>query len=265
MTAAIAERAGGSPDIPIVTRNIHKSYGSLQVLKGIDLTVHAGEALTILGPSGGGKSTLLRTLNCLECIDEGSIELFGVPIGFETRRGKTTPLSERRIARQRREIGMVFQSFNLFENMTAEQNVAAGPIHTLNEDKQESLAKARELLCMVGLGDKFGHYPSQLSGGQQQRVAIARALAINPRIMLFDEPTSALDPEMVKEVLEVMIRLREEGMTMVVVTHEMGFARAAADRVVFVADGTIIEDAPPERFFTDPAHPRTRQFLSRIL
>lgn len=259
------ERAYSPEETPIIARGVKKSYGSHQVLKGVNITVHPGETVAVLGPSGGGKSTLLRTLNCLETIDDGSIQVFGDTIGLETRHGKTVQLPERRIALQRRAIGMVFQSFNLFDNMTAEENVAAGPMHTLKQGKEQSLAKANDLLRMVGLGDKSGHYPSELSGGQQQRVAIARALALNPRIMLFDEPTSALDPEMVKEVLDVMIRLREEGMTMVVVTHEMGFARAAADRVVFVADGTIIEEAPPDEFFTNPQQPRTRQFLSRIL
>ncbi|NIL74052.1 Glutamine transport ATP-binding protein GlnQ [Rhodococcus sp. B10] len=241
-----------------------KAYNDLVVLDGIDFSVRRGEVVLLLGPSGSGKSTLLRTLNCLETIDSGTVRVCGEVMGFSddaTRR----PLSESRLAKQRHHTGMVFQSFNLFPMMTAVENVAAGPRHVLGISKDQARSEALSLLDMVGLGDKGDNYPSQLSGGQQQRVAIARALAMKPKVMLFDEPTSALDPEMVNEVLDVMIRLRDEGMTMVVVSHEMGFARAAADRVVFMSDGRIVEDAPPNEFFTNPKNPRTRQFLSRIL
>lgn len=248
----------------IDVRGMTKAYNDLVVLDGIDFSVRSGEVVLLLGPSGSGKSTLLRTLNCLETIDSGIVRVCGEVMGFSddaTRR----PLSESRLAKQRHHTGMVFQNFNLFPMMTAVENVAAGPRHVLGTSKDQARSEAMSLLDMVGLGDKGDNYPSQLSGGQQQRVAIARALAMKPKVMLFDEPTSALDPEMVNEVLDVMIRLRDEGMTMVVVSHEMGFARAAADRVVFMSDGRIVEDAPPNEFFTNPKNPRTRQFLSRIL
>ncbi|RRQ28579.1 amino acid ABC transporter ATP-binding protein [Rhodococcus sp. Eu-32] len=248
----------------IDVRGMTKAYNDLIVLDGTDFSVRRGEVVLLLGPSGSGKSTLLRTLNCLETIDSGTVRVCGEVMGFSddaTRR----PLSESRLAKQRHHTGMVFQSFNLFPMMTAVENVAAGPRHVLGTSKEQARSEAMALLDMVGLGDKGDNYPSQLSGGQQQRVAIARALAMKPKVMLFDEPTSALDPEMVNEVLDVMIRLRDEGMTMVVVSHEMGFARAAADRVVFMSDGKIVEDAPPNEFFTNPKNPRTQQFLSRIL
>jgi polar amino acid transport system ATP-binding protein len=249
----------------VEARQVRKSYGGVEVLKGIDLTVRQGEVVLVLGPSGGGKSTFLRTLNHLETPDSGTVRICGERIGYGERGGRQLALRERRIAVQRRRTGMVFQQFNLFPNMTALDNVASGPVHVNGVSKSEARGAARELLAMVGLADKTASYPAQLSGGQQQRVAIARALAMRPELLLFDEPTSALDPEMVGEVLDVMVRLREEGMTMIVVSHEMGFARAAADRVVFIADGTVVEDKSPDLFFSAPEHERTRQFLDRIL
>nr|WSY49431.1 amino acid ABC transporter ATP-binding protein [Streptomyces sp. NBC_00886] len=245
----------------VEARQVRKSYGGVEVLKGIDLTVRRGEVVLVLGPSGGGKSTFLRTLNHLETPDSGTVSICGERIGY----GERGALRERRIAVQRRRTGMVFQQFNLFPNMTALDNVASGPVHVNGVSKAEARVAAGELLVMVGLADKTGSYPAQLSGGQQQRVAIARALAMRPELLLFDEPTSALDPEMVGEVLDVMVRLREEGMTMIVVSHEMGFARAAADRVVFISDGQVVEDKAPDLFFSAPEHERTRQFLDRIL
>jgi polar amino acid transport system ATP-binding protein len=266
-TVPATERPTAQPTAPAVVEalGVHKSFGPTHVLKGIDLTVRQGEVVLVLGPSGGGKSTFLRTLNHLEGIDAGTVRICGEPIGYEERAGRRSPLRERRVAVQRRRTGMVFQQFNLFPNMTALDNVAAGPVHVHRTARQAARAEARELLAMVGLADKADNYPSQLSGGQQQRVAIARALAMRPELLLFDEPTSALDPEMVREVLDVMVRLREEGMTMVVVSHEMGFARAAADRVVLISDGVVVEDKSPDVFFTAPEHERTRQFLGRIL
>ncbi len=248
----------------IEVRNMTKAYNDLVVLDDIDFAVEKGEVVLLLGPSGSGKSTLLRTLNCLETIESGTVRVCGEMMGFSDD-GKRTPLSEAQIAKQRHHTGMVFQNFNLFPMMTALENVASGPRYVLGTAADTARSRAQELLDMVGLADKGENYPSQLSGGQQQRVAIARALAMKPEVMLFDEPTSALDPEMVNEVLDVMLRLRDEGMTMVVVSHEMGFAKAAADRVVFMSDGKIVEDAPPQQFFDHPEHPRTRQFLSRIL
>ncbi|KIQ20051.1 arginine ABC transporter ATP-binding protein [Rhodococcus sp. MEB064] len=248
----------------IDVQDMTKAFNDLVVLDGIDFRVAKGEVVLLLGPSGSGKSTLLRTLNCLETIESGTVRVCGELMGFSDD-GKRTPLSESSIARQRHYTGMVFQNFNLFPMMTALDNVAAGPRHVLGTPKDKARLQAQELLTLVGLGDKSENYPSQLSGGQQQRVAIARALAMKPEVMLFDEPTSALDPEMVKEVLDVMLRLRDEGMTMVVVSHEMGFARAAADRVVFMSDGRIVEDAAPNEFFDNPRNERTKQFLSRML
>ncbi|TSD44717.1 amino acid ABC transporter ATP-binding protein [Rhodococcus sp. KBS0724] len=245
--------------------NMIKSFNDVRVLDGIDFSVSTGEVVLLLGPSGSGKSTLLRTLNCLEVIDSGIVEVCGESMGYVDSNGKRRLRTEAQIAKQRHNTGMVFQNFNLFPMMTAMENVAAGPRHVQGVAKDEARAQALELLDLVGLSDKADNYPSQLSGGQQQRVAIARALAMKPSVMLFDEPTSALDPEMVKEVLDVMVRLRDEGMTMVVVTHEMAFARAAADRIVFMSDGKIVEDAAPDQFFDNPQNPRTRQFLGQIL
>jgi len=249
----------------VSARGIHKYYGHNHVLKGIDLDVRASEVVTILGPSGGGKSTFLRTLNALELPDAGQVEIEGEPFAVPSPFKRKLGIGSARIAHQRRRVGMVFQQFNLFPHLTALQNVASGPMFTLGIDRATAMEEGRALLEMVGLGEKVDSYPDRLSGGQQQRVAIARALAMKPRVLLFDEPTSALDPEMVSEVLDVMVRLSTEGITMIVVTHEMGFAKAAADRVVFMADGIIVEEAPSSEFFTNPREERTRRFLEKLL
>lgn len=244
---------------------VRKSYGHHEVLKGVDLKVRRGQVVCLLGPSGAGKSTFLRCLNHLETIDAGEVWVDGRPIGFELRNGRLYELRERDVAKQRRDIGMVFQRFNLFGHRTALENVTEGPVRVLgvapNVAREEGLA----LLDRVGLGDRGDAYPAQLSGGQQQRVAIARSLAMKPKLMLFDEPTSALDPELVGEVLAVMNTLVDDGMTMVVVTHEIGFAAEAADEIVFMADGSVVETGAPERILKTPEHDRTRQFLARVL
>ncbi|GAA2341121.1 MULTISPECIES: amino acid ABC transporter ATP-binding protein [Streptomyces] len=245
--------AVGEPLIEL--RGVNKHFGALHVLRDIDLTVGRGEVVVVIGPSGGGKSTLIRTINRLETVQSGSIVVDGRPL----------PEEGKELARLRAEVGMVFQSFNLFAHRTVLANVMLGQVKVRRRDKQDAERRARELLGRVGLADQAGKYPAQLSGGQQQRVAIARALAMDPQVMLFDEPTSALDPEMINEVLEVMRQLAQEGMTMVVVTHEMGFARSAANRVVFMADGGIVEDRTPEEFFRAPESERARDFLSKIL
>ncbi|MEU2788109.1 amino acid ABC transporter ATP-binding protein [Streptomyces sp. NPDC007100] len=242
-------------DALIELRGVNKHYGKLHVLQDIDLTVGRGEVVVVIGPSGSGKSTLCRTINRLEPIESGTITLNGHPL----------PEEGRELARLRAEVGMVFQSFNLFAHKTVLANVMLAPVKVRKRKKDEAEARARQLLERVGLAAHAGKYPAQLSGGQQQRVAIARALAMEPQALLFDEPTSALDPEMINEVLEVMQQLAQEGMTMVVVTHEMGFARSAANRVVFMADGRIVEDRTPEEFFTAPASERAKDFLSKIL
>ncbi|GLY30285.1 arginine ABC transporter ATP-binding protein [Kineosporia sp. NBRC 101731] len=234
---------------------VNKHFGALHVLRDINLTVTAGEVVVVIGPSGSGKSTLCRTINRLETIDTGTIELDGRPLPEE---GKA-------LANLRSDVGMVFQSFNLFAHKTVLENVTLGPIKVRKAKKADAEQQALALLERVGVATQKDKYPAQLSGGQQQRVAIARALAMKPKVMLFDEPTSALDPEMINEVLDVMTSLAKEGMTMVVVTHEMGFARRAADRVVFMADGQIVEQAPPSTFFTSPSSDRARDFLSKIL
>ncbi|MCP9205869.1 amino acid ABC transporter ATP-binding protein [Streptomyces cucumeris] len=239
----------------IEMREVNKYFGALHVLQDIDLTVGRGEVVVVIGPSGSGKSTLCRTINRLETIQSGSIAVDGRPL----------PEEGKELARLRAEVGMVFQSFNLFAHRTVLDNVMLGQQKVRKRAKRESEQRARELLERVGLADQAPKYPAQLSGGQQQRVAIARALAMDPKVMLFDEPTSALDPEMINEVLEVMQQLARDGMTMVVVTHEMGFARSAANRVVFMADGRIVEDRIPEEFFSAPATERARDFLSKIL
>ncbi|GGR98003.1 arginine ABC transporter ATP-binding protein [Streptomyces aureoverticillatus] len=239
----------------IELRDVNKYYGELHVLQDIDLTVGKGEVVVVIGPSGSGKSTLCRTINRLETIQSGRIRLDGQPLPEE---GKA-------LARLRSEVGMVFQSFNLFAHKTVLQNVSLGQVKVRGRKKDEADRRSRELLERVGLASQAAKYPAQLSGGQQQRVAIARALAMDPKVMLFDEPTSALDPEMINEVLEVMQQLARDGMTMVVVTHEMGFARSAANRVVFMADGRIVEDRTPEDFFTHPESERAKDFLSKIL
>jgi polar amino acid transport system ATP-binding protein len=244
---------------------LHKSFGSLDVLKGIDLNVQQGQKISLIGPSGSGKTTLLRCVNYLEEPTKGDIYIDNELIGQRLVGTRKVPMSDKELARMRAEIGMVFQRFNLFPHMTALQNIIEAPIQVLGVSKAQALEHARQLLKQVGLADKADHYPSMLSGGQQQRVAIARALAMKPQAMLFDEPTSALDPETVGEVLQVMKQLAEQGMTMVVVTHEMGFAREVADRVVVLDQGELIEQGPPEQIFSAPSHPRTRAFLSRVL
>ncbi|MEU4966618.1 amino acid ABC transporter ATP-binding protein [Streptomyces smyrnaeus] len=244
------------PAEPLIElRGVNKHYGTLHVLRDIDLTVGRGEVVVVIGPSGSGKSTLCRTINRLETVGSGTITLAGRPL----------PAEGRELARLRTEVGMVFQSFNLFAHKTVLANVALAPMKVRGKKKDEAHAQARELLRRVGLVEHAHKYPAQLSGGQQQRVAIARALAMDPQALLFDEPTSALDPEMISEVLEVMQQLARDGMTMVVVTHEMGFARSAANRVVFMADGRIVEDRSPEEFFTAPRSERAKDFLSKIL
>jgi polar amino acid transport system ATP-binding protein len=244
---------------------LRKSFGHTEVLRGVDLEVRRGQVVCLLGPSGAGKSTFLRCLNHLETIDAGQVWVDGKPIGFELRGGKLHELREREVARQRRDIGMVFQRFNLFGHRTALENVTEGPIQVLRVAPDVARKEGLALLDRVGLADRGDAYPAQLSGGQQQRVAIARSLAMKPKLMLFDEPTSALDPELVGEVLAVMNSLAREGMTMVVVTHEIGFAAEAADEIVFMADGSIVETGPPERVLKQPQHERTRQFLARVL
>ncbi len=245
---------------------IHKWFGRLHVLDDVSLEVTAGEVVVIIGPSGSGKTTLLRCMNHLERINQGRLLVNGHLIGYrETPKGGLAEDSESQIARQRQEIGFVFQQFNLFPHLTAVQNVALAPVRVRKTARTQALGQARALLARVGLDDKCDTYPRQLSGGQQQRVAIARALAMRPRLMLFDEPTSALDPEMVGEVLEVMRELASDGMTMVVVSHEMGFARGVADRVIMMDQGRIIETGAPGQVLDQPAHERTRAFLSKVL
>jgi ABC-type polar amino acid transport system ATPase subunit len=245
--------------------DVHKFFGAHHVLRGISLTVVRGEVVVLVGPSGSGKTTFLRCLNHLETIDGGRVTVCGDLVGYREVDGRLTPLRDREIARRRRQIGMVFQQFNLFPHLTALENVMAGPLHVLRTAPAAARAEAMRLLAQVGLPDKANAYPAELSGGQQQRVAIARALAMSPRLILFDEPTSALDPEMITDVLDVMVTLSRAGMTMIVVTHEMGFARAAADRVVFMDDGQVVEAAPPKDFFATPRSERTKAFLGKIL
>lgn len=251
----------------IQIRGVHKFFGDLHVLRGIDLDIANGEVCVIMGPSGSGKSTLLRCLNQLETISAGEIFIDGELLGYrkDPSTGVLYDLTDKQIASQRSQIGMVFQRFNLFPHMTALENVMEGPIQVLGRPKAEVTRDAQEYLELVGLGDRLNHYPSQLSGGQQQRVAIARALAMKPELMLFDEPTSALDPELVGEVLSVMQDLAKAGMTMVVVTHEVGFAREVADHVVFMDGGTIVEEGSPEDVIVNPQNPRTQEFFSKVL
>ncbi|MET9594075.1 amino acid ABC transporter ATP-binding protein [Streptomyces sp. NPDC047737] len=250
-----AEDAAPAGDDLVVLSNVNKHFGALHVLQDIDLTIASGEVVVVIGPSGSGKSTLCRTINRLETIDSGAISIDGKPL----------PQEGKELARLRADVGMVFQSFNLFAHKTVLENVMLGQVKVRRTDKKLAEEKARALLDRVGVGVQADKYPAQLSGGQQQRVAIARALAMDPKVMLFDEPTSALDPEMINEVLEVMQQLAREGMTMVVVTHEMGFARSAANRVVFMADGKIVEEATPDQFFSAPRSDRAKDFLSKIL
>ena len=252
-------------EVLLEATNIHKRFGLLDVLKGVDLTVCRGEVMCIIGPSGSGKSTLLRSLNHLEQIDTGTVVVDGELIGYRRKNNKYVTLSEKILAKQRAQIGMVFQSFNLFPHMTVLENVIEAPIGVLGQPRKKAIESARELLARVGLADKVDVYPRQLSGGQQQRVAIARALSMKPKLMLFDEPTSALDPELVGEVLAVMKDLAEGGLTMVVVTHEIGFAREVADTLVFMDDGMIVERGSPRDIIANPQHPRTMDFLSKVL
>ncbi|HSE81001.1 MAG TPA: amino acid ABC transporter ATP-binding protein [Gaiellaceae bacterium] len=249
----------------VKAERVRKRFGRLEVLKGVSLKVQPREVVCILGPSGSGKSTFLRCVNHLEKIDAGRLWVDGELVGYRQAGAKLYELRDAEVCSERSRIGMVFQSFNLFGHMTALENVVEAPIHVQQVPKAKALEHGRELLERVGLADKLDNYPAQLSGGQQQRVAIARALAMRPKLMLFDEPTSALDPELVGDVLDVMRGLARDGMTMIVVTHEIGFAREAADRVAMMDDGRIIENGTPERFFGQPQHERTKQFLSKIL
>jgi glutamate transport system ATP-binding protein len=251
--ATTTTRGTGRPLVSL--RGVNKHFGSLHVLRDIDLDIAPGEVVVVIGPSGSGKSTLCRTINRLEPIDSGTIEIDG----------KELPAEGKELARLRSDVGMVFQSFNLFAHMSVLDNVTLGPIKVRGKKKSEAEKRGRELLERVGIASQADKVPGQLSGGQQQRVAIARALAMDPKVMLFDEPTSALDPEMINEVLDVMTALAREGMTMVVVTHEMGFARRAADRVVFMDAGAVVEEATPEEFFSAPKTERAQDFLSKIL
>ncbi len=264
----ILDVLGASPpaaDTVVQASDVHKSFGRLHVLKGMSLEVKRQEVVVIIGPSGSGKTTFIRCINHLEKIQQGRIFVNGHLIGYREVGGKLVEDKEKNIARQRQEIGMVFQRFNLFPHLTALGNVIEAPIQVRRMPREEAARVGRDLLDRVGLAAKVDAYPGQLSGGQQQRVAIARALAMNPALLLFDEPTSALDPEMIGEVLEVMKRLAGDGMTMIVVSHEMGFAREAADRVVMMDDGQIVEEGPPRTLFADPQHERTRAFLSKIV
>jgi len=242
-----------------------KSFGALQVLKGVTLSVDRGQVLVLVGPSGSGKSTFLRCINHLETVTAGRLYVDDELVGYREARGKLYEMSPREAAKQRRDIGMVFQHFNLFPHRTALDNIIESPVHVKGAKKAEALSRARELLGTVGMSDKADAYPAQLSGGQQQRVAIARALAMDPKLMLFDEPTSALDPELVGEVLAVMKKLASEGMTMIVVTHEMGFAREVADELVFMDGGVIVESGPPREVLAKPQHDRTKAFLSKVM
>ncbi|MCX4965252.1 MULTISPECIES: amino acid ABC transporter ATP-binding protein [unclassified Streptomyces] len=254
VTKAAEDAAPAANDL-VVLSNVNKHFGALHVLQDIDLTIARGEVVVVIGPSGSGKSTLCRTINRLETIDSGAISIDGKPL----------PQEGKELARLRADVGMVFQSFNLFAHKTVLENVMLGQTKVRRTDRKAAEEKARTLLDRVGVGVQADKYPAQLSGGQQQRVAIARALAMDPKVMLFDEPTSALDPEMINEVLEVMQQLARDGMTMIVVTHEMGFARSAANRVVFMADGKIVEEASPDQFFSNPRSDRAKDFLSKIL
>jgi polar amino acid transport system ATP-binding protein len=249
----------------VIARGVRKSFGGQEVLRGIDLEVAPNEVLSIIGPSGSGKSTFLRCINHLERVDGGELEVDGELVGYRRHGGKLHELRESEVAKRRAGIGMVFQRFNLFPHMTALDNVAAAPVVVKKEAKATAREHAKRLLERVGLGEKADAYPAQLSGGQQQRVAIARALAMRPKLMLFDEPTSALDPELVGEVLDVMRDLARDGMTMVVVTHEIGFAREVADKLVFMDAGAVVEAGRPKEVLAQPRHERTREFLRRLL
>ncbi|WP_353650951.1 amino acid ABC transporter ATP-binding protein [Nakamurella sp. A5-74] len=261
MTAAVDSSTRPMVEI----RSVHKAFGDLEVLRGIDLDIPAGSVTVILGPSGSGKSTLLRSINHLEKLDSGSISVDGSLIGYKPRRGRLYELREKEILEQRSEIGFVFQNFNLFGHLTVLENVVEAPISAQRRKRSEVEALALELLERVGVREKAHDYPRRLSGGQQQRVAIARALALQPKLILFDEPTSALDPELVGEVLDVIVDLARSGTTLVVVTHEIGFARQVADTVVFIDEGRIIESGTPSAVIDNPQHERTRAFISKVL
>ncbi|PRI10144.1 amino acid ABC transporter ATP-binding protein [Leucobacter massiliensis] len=267
---AAADSAAGTPAARppaglVQITGVHKSYGEHEVLHGITLTVQPGQVVALLGPSGSGKSTLLRAINHLETIDRGEITIDGEFIGYEQRGDRLIELPEKRVLERRTRVGMVFQNFNLFPHLTALENIAEAPIALKRAGKAQATARARELLARVGLADRGGHYPRQLSGGQQQRVAIARALALDPDVLLFDEPTSALDPELVGEVLQVIRDLARGGTTLIIVTHEIGFAAEVADHVVFLDGGRIVEQGPPERVLRDPEHARTQEFLDWVI
>ena len=255
----------GSDTLMVHAENVHKSFGSVDVLTGVDLTVRPGEVCCVIGPSGSGKSTFLRCINHLEKIDAGRIRVDGELVGYRQRRGRLHELPAREVAAQRQQIGMVFQQFNLFPHLTALDNVMEAPLRVRRQPRPAVRELAAALLDRVGLADRAGAYPGQLSGGQQQRVAIARALAMRPKLMLFDEPTSALDPELVGEVLDVMRDLARDGMTMIVVTHEIGFAREVGDSLVFMDGGVVVESGVPRQVLADPRHDRTRAFLSKVL
>jgi polar amino acid transport system ATP-binding protein len=263
ITARTTAPAGARTAVEI--RRVHKSFGHLKVLDGVDLTIGEGTVTAVLGPSGSGKSTLLRTINHLERPDSGYVRVYDELIGVKPHGDRLKELTDRELLRQRAQIGFVFQGFNLFPHLTILDNVAEAPVHTQGRPRAEVRAEALALLERVGLADKAAAYPRQLSGGQQQRVAIARALALRPRLILFDEPTSALDPELVGEVLAVIRRLAEGGTTLVIVTHEVGFAREVADQVVFLDAGRIVAQGPPAQVIDDPQNPRVRDFLSKVL
>ena len=261
------ENGGGevAPQSMVEATGIHKFFGSNHVLRGVDIAVARGEVVVIIGPSGSGKSTFLRTLNHLDTPDKGSVKIDGALLGYRAGSdGRWIPVSDAMLSRQRRQIGMVFQQFNLFSHMTALENIMSGPVQVLHQRKSEAAQEARRLLELVALEDKADHYPEQLSGGQQQRVAIARSLAMHPKVMLFDEPTSALDPEMVAEVLQVMLDLTRRGMTMIIVTHEIQFANKAADRILFMEGGEIVEQGRPEELVANPRNERTQKFLRLV-
>jgi polar amino acid transport system ATP-binding protein len=262
---ANASAAAGSGGPMVRAEAVHKSFGSNRVLKGIDLEVQSQDVFCLVGPSGSGKSTFLRCINHLEKINAGRLYVDGQLVGYRQKGDKIYELKEREVADQRKDIGMVFQRFNLFPHMTAVENVMEAPVQVRGTSKAEARERAMQLLDRVGLSDKTKHYPAQLSGGQQQRVAIARALAMDPKLMLFDEPTSALDPELVGEVLDVMRDLAESGMTMIVVTHEMGFAKQVGDALVFMDDGVVVESGHPRDVLNNPQHERTQSFLSKVL
>ncbi len=255
----------GTADVMVRAEGVRKRFGRHEVLRGIDLEVCTGEVMCIIGPSGSGKSTFLRCINHLEKVDGGRLSVDGQLVGYREHGGRLYELRDREVCQRRAGVGMVFQHFNLFPHMTVLENVMVGPVRVKGEPRVAAQSRATELLSRVGLADKVGAYPRQLSGGQQQRVAIARALGMQPKLMLFDEPTSALDPELVGDVLEVMRSLADEGMTMVVVTHEMGFAREVGDALVFMDDGVVVESGPPRQVLANPTKERTQVFLSRLL